>query len=56
MIKIQGKTSQTSISILIDPRPRLSYISLEMVEKCKLLREKHNKSWLVQLETRKKRK
>ena len=48
MIKIQGKTSQTSIAILIDPRPSLCYISLEIVEKCKLLREKHKESWLVQ--------
>ena len=55
MIKIEGKISQTNISILIDIQPSLSYTSLQKLEKCKLLREKHE-CWLVQLAMGNKRK
>ena len=40
------------ISILIDPGASMSYISPRIVELCKLVPEKFDKSWLVQLATR----
>ena len=49
MIKIEGNISQTYVSIIIDLGSSLSYISLVIVEKCEILREKHNESWMVQL-------
>ena len=51
MVEVEGKLNQTPISILIDPGARLSYISLDLVEKCKLSVEKFAKSWLVHLAT-----
>ena len=36
MVELEGKLNQTPISILIDPWDNLSYISLDLVEKCKL--------------------
>ena len=33
MVEVEGKLNQTPISILIDPRARLSYISPDLVEK-----------------------
>ena len=51
MVKVEGKLNQTPISILIDPGASLSYISPDLVEKCKLSVEKFAKSWLVQLAT-----
>ena len=56
MVEVEGKLNQTPIYILINPRARLSYISPDLVEKCKLLVEKFAKSWLVQLATGAKRK
>ena len=56
MTKIEGKIFQTPISILIDIQPSLSYTSLQIVEKCKLLRKKHKECWLVQLAMGNKRK
>ena len=47
MVEVEGKPNQTPISILIDPGAILSYISLDLVEKCKLSVEKFAKSWLV---------
>ena len=49
MVEVEGKINQTPISILIDPGARLSYISPNLVEKCKLPLEKFVSSWLVQL-------
>ena len=51
MVEVEGKLNQTPISILIDPGARLSYISPNLVEKCKLLVDTFAKSWLVQLAT-----
>ena len=49
MVEVEGKLNQTPISILIEKWSRLSYISFDSVEKCKLLVENFAKSWLVQL-------
>ena len=56
MVKFEGKILQTSISILINTGSSLSYISPTIVEKLELIKEKHKKSSLVQLETSTKRK
>ena len=56
MVEIEGKIHDTQISILIDPRATLSYITLKVVESNELKRLKHAKSWLVQLATGTKRK
>ena len=44
------------ISILIDPGASLSYMSPRIAESCNLHLKKFEKSWLVQLATRTKRK
>ena len=51
MVKIEGKVSNTSISILIDPGACWSYVSLNIVETFKLNNVKYEKPWLVQLAT-----
>ena len=56
MVEVEGKLNPIPISILIDRGDILSYISLDLVEKCKLSVEKFAKSWLVQLATGTKRK
>ena len=56
MVQVEGKLNQTPISILIDPGASLSYISPDLVEKCKLWVENFAKSWLVRLSTGAKRK
>ena len=56
MVEVEGKLNQIPISILIDPGASLSYISPDLVEKCKLSVEKFAKSWLVELATGAKRK
>ena len=56
MVEVEGKINQTPIAILIDPKAILSYISPNLVEKCKLPAEKFASSWLVQLSTGAKRK
>ena len=56
MVEVEGKLNQTPIYNLIDPGASLSYISPDLVEKCKLSVEKFPKSWLVQLVTSAKRK
>ena len=56
MVEVEGKINQTPISILIDPRASLSYISPNLVENCKIPVEKFASSWLVQLATGAKRK
>ena len=50
-LEVEGKISNTYVSILIDSRASLIYISPKMVEKCKLVKEKQKNSWLVQLDT-----
>ena len=56
MVEIEGTLKQFPISILIDPGASLSYISPGIVEKCRLQKSKFQKSWLVQVATRMKRK
>ena len=51
MVEVDAKINQIPISILIDPGASLSYISPNLVEKCKLSVEKFSSSWLVQLAT-----
>ena len=51
MVEIEGKISNTSISILIDPGVFPSYVSPKIVDVCKLGKLKHDKPWLVQLST-----
>lgn len=47
MISFEGKILDQVVSILIDLRATLSYISPEIVEQCKLHIEKFKNSWLV---------
>ena len=49
MVEIEGKVSNTSISILINPDAFQSYLSPKIVDLCKLDKVKHEKPWLVQL-------
>jgi hypothetical protein len=56
VVEIEGKIHDTRISILIDPRATLSYITLDIVESNKLKKQKHKKSSLVQLAIGAKRK
>ena len=56
MVEVERMLNHIPISILIDPRDSLSYVSPSLVEKSKLPVEKFAKSWLVQLATRAKRK
>ena len=56
MVEVEGKINQIPISILIDLGDSLRYISLNLVEKCKLSVENLASSWLVQLATGAKRK
>ena len=52
MVEIEGKVSNTSISILIDLGACRSYVCPKIAKTCKLNKEKHEKPWLVQLATR----
>ena len=51
IIKIEGKVSNTSISILIDPGAFRSYVSPKIAKLCKLDKVRHEKPWMVQLAT-----
>ena len=51
MVEIEGKILKTSIPILSDPGAFWSYVSPKIVDKCKLGKVKHDKTWLVQLAT-----
>ena len=42
MVEIEGKILNTSISILIDPSVCQSYVSLKIVDECKLRKVKHH--------------
>ena len=48
MVEIEGTLNGTPVSILIDPRASLSYISPIIVEKNKLSLQKFDNPWLVQ--------
>ena len=56
MVEIEGKVSNTSISILIDPGAFRNYVSPKIVDLCKVNKLKHEKPWLVQLAMGTKRK
>jgi hypothetical protein len=56
VVEMEGMISNHIVSILIDLGSNLSYVSPQMVDKCKLQQVKHVKSWLVQLATGTKRK
>jgi hypothetical protein len=56
MIEVEGMINNQTITILIDSGASHSYIDPKMVESLHLPRNKHGKSWLVQLATRAKRK
>ena len=51
MLEVEGKISNTYVSILIDSWASLSYIAPRVLENFKLSKEKQNNSWLVQLVT-----
>ena len=51
MVEVEGKILQTSISISREVGSNLSYISSKIVKKWKLTKERHRKSWLIQLQT-----
>ena len=52
MVEVEGKIAKQSIFALNDSRSSHSYITLKVVENCSLERNKHSKSWIVQLATR----
>ena len=49
MVEFEGKISNLSLAVLIDPGATLSYVSPKIVEQCKLQSEKFRNPWLVQL-------
>ena len=49
MVEIEGKVSNTFISILIELGACRSYLSPKIVDLCKLDKVKHEKPWIVQL-------
>jgi predicted aspartyl protease len=56
MIEVEGMINNQTITILIDSGASHSYIDPKMVESLHFPRNKHGKSWLVQLATGAKRK
>ena len=50
MVEIEGKVSNTSISIFIHPDASQSYVSPKIIETCKINKLKDEKPWLVQKE------
>jgi hypothetical protein len=56
IVEVEGKINNNHVSVLIDPWDTLSYVSPSVVDSNKLKKIRHEKSWLVQLETRTKRK
>eukprot|EP00253_Pinus_taeda_P017453 PITA_17453 len=55
MVEFEGKISNLTISVLIDPRATLSYVNPKVVERCNLQSVKFKNPWLVQLATGAKR-
>ena len=51
VVEVGGKIVKKYISILIDPGSTHSYVSPKVVENYSLGNTKHNKLWLVQLDT-----
>jgi hypothetical protein len=56
VVEQEGIIFKQPISILIDHGYNINHISPQIVEACALHRKKHAKAWLVQLDTRTKRK
>jgi hypothetical protein len=56
MIEVEGTINNRPLVILIDSGASHSYIDPRVVESLHLIRSKHEKSWLVKLATRTKRK
>jgi hypothetical protein len=56
VVELEGIITKQPIFVLIGPGSNISYISHRLVEACSLQRNKHTKSWLVQLATGTKRK
>ena len=56
MVEVAGKIVEQSVSVLIDPGSTHSYITPRVVEICVFKKLRHNKSCLVQLVTRTRRK
>jgi hypothetical protein len=56
MIEVEGMINDHAFNILIDSGASHSYIDPKMVESLHFPRNKHGKSWLVQMATRAKRK
>eukprot|EP00253_Pinus_taeda_P009990 PITA_09990 len=55
MVEFEGKISNLTIFVLIDPGATLSYVSPKVVERCNLPSVKFKNPWLVQLATGAKR-
>eukprot|EP00253_Pinus_taeda_P010307 PITA_10307 len=55
MVEFEGKISNLTISVLIDPGATLSYVSPKIVEQCSLQFVKFKNPWLVELATGAKR-
>eukprot|EP00253_Pinus_taeda_P031671 PITA_31671 len=55
MVEFEGKISNLTISVLIDPGATLSYVSPRVVEQCSLQSVKFKNPWLVHLATGAKR-
>eukprot|EP00253_Pinus_taeda_P021183 PITA_21183 len=55
MVEFEGKISNLTISVLIDPGATLSYVNPKVVERCNLQSAKFKNPWLVQLATGAKR-
>eukprot|EP00253_Pinus_taeda_P006262 PITA_06262 len=51
MVEFEGKISNLTISVLIDPGATLSYVNPKVVERCNLQSVKFKNPWLVQLAT-----
>ena len=51
LVMIKGMINNHPISILIDLGEIMSYISPRIIQLCKLVPEKFDKSWMVQLST-----
>ena len=56
VVEVEGNIVKQSVSILIDPRSTHIYITPKIVDICAFKKLNPNKSWLVQLATRTKRK
>eukprot|EP00253_Pinus_taeda_P015609 PITA_15609 len=55
MVEFEGKISNLTIAVSIDPGATLSYVSSKVVERCNLQSVKFKSPWLVQLATGAKR-